>query len=94
LGTGAEYPVDELVHDKIESSDQGSETCFGKLFYTEGIDCTPYVLPKCCCNFKACKVGSFESVFSVMKESILPPHIVDVDWIKIENFTGTGFVKD
>ena len=30
----------------------------------------------CCCNMKACQLGTFESVMTVMKDSILPAHVL------------------
>ena len=52
-------------------------------------------LPECCCYRKACNIGDFQSIFYVMKESMSPPHVLDINW-NLENFTGNltaGFLK-
>jgi hypothetical protein len=43
--------------------------------------------PACCCNRNACIIGTFESIFTVMKESMFPPHVLDIDW-SMSNITG------
>ncbi len=43
--------------------------------------------PACCCNRTACSIGTFESILTVMKESMFPPHAVDIDW-NLSNLTG------
>jgi hypothetical protein len=42
--------------------------------------------PTCCCNRTACSIGTFESILTVMKESMFPPHALDIDWSQ-SNFT-------
>lgn len=34
----------------------------------------------CCCNNKACLIGTFQSVLSVMRDSSWTPHAVDIFW--------------
>ena len=43
--------------------------------------------PACCCNRTACSIGTFESILTVMKESMFPPHAVEIDW-NLSNLTG------
>ena len=43
--------------------------------------------PACCCDNTACNIGTFESIFYVMKESMSVPHVLDVDW-SLQHFDG------
>jgi hypothetical protein len=36
---------------------------------------------------KACQLGTFESIFFVMKDSMSPPHVVNLEDL-LKNFTG------
>ncbi len=41
----------------------------------------------CCCNMKACQLGTFESIFYIMKDSMSAPHVLNKEDVP-ENFTG------
>ena len=36
-------------------------------------------LLECCCTKKACGIGTFESILYVMKDSMIPPHVIHKD---------------
>jgi hypothetical protein len=90
-GTEFELPVSsEWI--RIRPYDVASNYCWGPQYNGNvnstylSIDKTS-ALPACCYSLTACNIGTFESIFYVMKESMLPPHVLDLDW-KLPNFTG------
>jgi hypothetical protein len=78
--TELELSVAEHSGNKYKSFDRLSAYCEQSSNHTS--------LSKECCNTsKACLMGTFESIFYVMKDSMIPAHVIHKDEQKI-NFTG------
>jgi hypothetical protein len=101
LSTGTEFDLPyNSEWNKIRPYDETSNFCWGRQFLDNtNFTCllaVDVIQPHpCCCSQAACKIGTFQSIFYVMKESMLPPHVLDLDW-KLPNFTGNltgGFLK-
>ena len=100
MSTGTEFEMPSSQLSRIWPYDEASDYCWGQQSL-ESVNSTCLSVgnttssPACCCFKTACNIGSFESIFYVMKESMLPPHVLDLDW-KLPNFTGnltSGFLK-
>jgi hypothetical protein len=96
MSTGTEFELPVIsARNKIWPYNAVSDFCWGKQYldnFTSTChleDNTP-VSSVCCCSQTACitkNIGTFESIFFVMKYSMLSPHVLDFDW-KLTNFTG------
>jgi hypothetical protein len=100
MSTGTEFEMPSSELSRILPYNAESDFCWGQQsldsvnFTCLSVDNTSSS-PACCCSHKACNIGTFESILYLMKESMLPPHVLDLDW-KLPNFTGnltSGFLK-
>jgi hypothetical protein len=77
--TELEVPMLQIWND-VRNHDEASTYC------NQNLSCSnsSQDLPECCCTKKACNIGSFESIFYVMKDSMIPPHVIHKDEQAIE----------
>ena len=75
--------------------DEKTDFCWGSDYFDlnedKNVTCLPdatgKTVPRCCCYQTVCNVGTFEAVFRVMRDSMYPPHVLDLDW-SLTNFSG------
>jgi hypothetical protein len=101
MSTGTEFELPFIYEQiRIRPYDAVSDFCWGKQ-YLDNVNSTCLSVdkttasPACCCSQTACNIGTFESIFYVMKYSMFPPHVLDLEW-NFPNFTGNltaGFFK-
>ena len=63
---------------RAQDVDELSNNCWGADILSNFTYCTSseeFKYPDCCCNLKLCKFGTFQSLLSVLKESIRPAHV-------------------
>ncbi len=88
LNTAAEA-VDTDLKPELSSmlvSDARTNICWGSGFM-KTTNLSYESVPKCCSDKTACDLGTFQSIFYVMKESMGQPHTTDFDW-NYKDFTG------
>ena len=84
----------ELVNDNAWSPiglyDQSTKYCPGESFKFENFACVNNAngtVENCCCDYRLCEIGTFESVLQVMKDSQSPAHIFHFTEV-FSNFSG------